>query len=239
MLTREFIIETYQNVVKNCGGRVVGLRVFERKTGISAAYWWGGYWRSWTEFQADAGFEPNRRPPRHTEEFLVRRFVELAMEMGKLPTHADMRIRSRQDPSFPSPSAFTRRTRYDVMLRKVADYCEGKPELAALVEWVEQRRGWVIARRSKPGRAQGIVYMLREKDCFLYTLRKARGCGARFRRSAARLSCRPETVHVIDTDDPEGIERYWRQRFKSKLLPGGRYRLLPDDLGAFRKRKFQ
>jgi hypothetical protein len=48
------------------------------------------------------------------------------------------------------------------------------------------------------------------------------------------------TVHVIETDDPRGIEKYWQARFADKQVgTKGVYRLLPDDVAAFKRRRYQ
>ena len=46
------------------------------------------------------------------------------------------------------------------------------------------------------------------------------------------------TVHVIATDDPEGIESYWHRRFGKAPRTEEWFELSADQVRAFRRRKF-
>ncbi len=235
----EQIVAAYLKLVQAHGGRVIGQGPFMRKTGIPAVYWRGRYWRSWSAFQAELGFEPNLRFTKIPLETLLRRFAELARDLGKLPTQLDIEARRKQDRSFPSSNPFGL-VRRDDFLISLEEWCGGKPEFAPVMQLLRRRRERITSRRRDNSRRfRGIVYIERQGEEFTYTIRSARLTGKRLRQESARLGCLPSTVHVIDTDDPPGIERYWRERFKSRLLPGDIYRLFPEDLIAFRWRKFQ
>jgi hypothetical protein len=43
-------------------------------------------------------------------------------------------------------------------------------------------------------------------------------------------------VHVIKTDDPDGIERYWLKRFESKRKNREWFQLSSDDIRTFKSK---
>jgi hypothetical protein len=111
-LPKETVVAAYRLLVEESGGKAVSQTVFERESKISACYWRGGYWRSWSEFQAELGFEPNGRTEKIPDEVL-RRFAELALEMKKAPTQAGLKLRRKEDPTLPDRGVFSRLRRRD------------------------------------------------------------------------------------------------------------------------------
>ncbi len=72
-----------------------------------------------------------------------------------------------------------------------------------------------------------------------YKLGRTNAAGRRLRELAIQLPQKPDTVHVIETDDPEEIEQYWHRRFAEKRQGGEWFTLGPEDLKAFKKWRFQ
>ena len=50
----------------------------------------------------------------------------------------------------------------------------------------------------------------------------------------------PAWSHVIETDDPEGIECYWHTRFAERRVRADAewFSLTDDDIAAFKRRRF-
>ena len=46
-----------------------------------------------------------------------------------------------------------------------------------------------------------------------------------------------EIIHHFQTDDPDGIEKYWHERFKGKELGHEFFALKREDIQAFQRRK--
>lgn len=236
-LSKESIVETYNRLVKERGGIAVGERIFTRETGIARYHWMGGYWRSWSAFQTAAGHSPNDPTARIPDEVLLRRFAELTLERGEVPTEADLNLKRKEDPSFPGKLVFRRWGSRDGLLAAVAEYCEGSSEFAQVLDLLRQGSSTRLDHRIGSLGVSGYVYLLRSGKH--YKLGRTNAAGRRLRELAIQLPQKPDTVHVIETDDPEGIEAYWHRRFAEKRQGGEWFALSADDLRAFKKRRFQ
>jgi hypothetical protein len=235
--SKQKIIDEYKRLTEERGGEPIGVRVFERESGFSPHYWKGGYWRSWSAFQVDAGYAPNSATEMTPDEVLLRRFAELALERDELPTEADLMMKRKGDPSFPSKATYRRWGSRDALLEKVAEFCQGEEQFAPVLNLYKQGISNSLDHRLESDAIKGFVYLLRSGKSF--KLGRTNAIGRRLRELAIQLPLKPDTVHVIETDDPEGIEQYWHRRFAEKRQEGEWFTLTADDVRAFKRRRFQ
>jgi hypothetical protein len=216
--SKEKIISTYSRLVKEQSGKLIGERIFMRETGFSHYHWTGGYWRSWSVFQADSGYAPNNQTEKIPDKILLHRFAELALERNEIPTEADLMLKRKEDLSFPSKATYRRWGSRDALLAKVAEYCERDGQFAPVLDFLKQGVSNSLDHRLESGYIKGFIYLLRFGKN--YKLGRTNVVGRRLRELAIQLPQKPDTVHVIETDDPEGIEQYWHRRFAGKRQGG-------------------
>jgi len=235
-LPRQSIIDAYHDLVRE-RGEPVGNGVFARETGISPHYWRGTYWRCWSDFQTEAGYAPNSPTLRVDDEVALNRFAQHALELNRIPTVPDLILKKTTDPSFPGRRVFNRFGDRNAVLAKVQEYCETRPEFASVLALLKHGVSNNLNRRIDSFRVKGFVYLLRSGKN--YKLGRSNAVGRRLRELAIQLPQKPDTVHVIETDDPEGIEQYWHRRFADKRQGGEWFALTAEDVRAFKKRRFQ
>lgn len=235
-LAKDKIVRAYLRLVEE-HGRNIGEGVFHNTTGISPYYWKGGYWRSWSAFQVDVGVQPNKPTQKTPDETLLARYALLAQELGFLPKEPDLMIKRREDPSFPSKSTFRRWGSRNAMLQKVAEFCEDKDEFADVFEMLHEAKVTQAEIAVAGGAVKGFVYLIRSGNS--YKIGRTNAVGRRLHELAIQLPQKPDTIHVIETDDPEGIEQYWHRRFAEKRKGGEWFSLTSEDIAAFKKRTFQ
>jgi hypothetical protein len=241
-MTKEQIILEIQRTASENGGAPLGLKAFERETGVSVHSWRGKHWRNWSEALKDAGLEPNRPNVAPEQSFLILSLIRLTQKNGYFPTYADMLLEKQTDKSFPNRHAFNRLGTLNERVELVRQYAKEHPEYSDVLEMLPNQS--LDNEESSPGPAvtteEGYVYMGllkmgREKR---YKIGKAVLVGRRTDQISIQLPEDLELVHTIRTDDAHGIEDYWHRRFKPKNTKGEWFALSREDVQAFKKRKF-
>lgn len=236
-MKKEHIITEIRRTATQNGGKPLGRIRFERATGIKESDWLGKIWPRWSDAIKEAGFSPNTMTAAHSDEQLLQPLVDMIRELGRFPTRPEQRLRRRNDSSFPPPDCISRRWgKKGQVAAEVMDYCldrKGYDDVIQICSSIATQK------RSTPGNddvQSGQVYLLKHHDA--YKIGKSTDASRRYKEIRTQMPHETEEVHVIQTDDPSGIEAYWHNRFKEKRLKGEWFKLTPSDVKAFKRRKF-
>jgi hypothetical protein len=239
VLTKEQVLAEIRRTTEANGGVPLGRVRFASETGIRETDWSGRYWARWSDALAEAGFAANELQGRTPDEVLFDKLAEEVRRLGRLPTNAEMKLRRREDDSFPNPKVFDRLGPKATWPSQIAAHFEDRPDMADVVAAVEplivEPETTSDELEPSPG-THGYVYLL--KSGRFYKIGRTLDIGRRRYDLAIQL---PEPVteeHVIATDDPAGIERYWHLRFGDRRKNGEWFELSRADVAAFKRRKF-
>lgn len=241
-MTKEYIIDAIRRTAEGNAGKPLGEFTFSKETGIRVTDWRGKFWARWGDAVREAGFAPNEPPPRYEEELLMQKVVGLAEILGKLPSQAELRMRSRSDPTFPSETVISKRLGpRPARDERIAEYCRRRGGLEHIIRMCEVSLASDDSIknddvRHAPVEVFGHVYLL--KSGRYYKIGRSNAPGRREREIQLQMPEKAHVAHTIETDDPSGIERYWHQRFDAKRKNGEWFELSADDVKAFRRRKF-
>jgi hypothetical protein len=134
-MDKEYIIREIKRTAEENGGKPLGTMRFAKETGINRYDWYPKYWKNWSDALLEAGFEPNILQQAYSEEFLIKKLIDLIDEIGKFPTHADIGYKSYHNRDFPNYDTFLRRVgKKHEMAKKVAKYCEKVGGLSDVVD---------------------------------------------------------------------------------------------------------
>jgi hypothetical protein len=229
------ILREIHRIAEENGGVPPGARKFMSETGLKEKQWRGRYWARWGDAIQEAGLARNQPAEAYGDDGLAERAALLCRRLGRFPTWAELNMEKRTDPTFPSMGAYRRAGlgTTSALALKVTEFCEEKEGYEDVLPYT---RG-LVRQVSAPGDGlrEGSVYLI--KSGRHYKIGRAFALGRRGREIALQLPEKAITVHVIQTDDPVGIEAYWHKRFESKRANGEWFELTPADVQAFRRRK--
>ncbi len=241
MVEKEDILQEIRRQAAINDGVPLGKERFEAVTGIKQSAWQGRFWVRWSDVLMAAGFAPNQwQGQKLSDEELVRELANLAQHLGHYPVNNEVKFHHSQNPSFPDAKTF--RTRFgqrQEQLRHLMDFAKQHPEYqdvyamcAPLVKSAPDEVSALRRSASVPGR----VYMIYSHSLKLYKIGESDDLKRRYQEIQSAVPGKLEDIHVLETDDPAGIERYWHRRFKHNKRINEWFELSANDVEAFKSR---
>lgn len=240
-MDKQHILDEIRRTAKENGGVALGRQRFLAETGIRASDWSGRFWVRWSDAIREAGYEPNMKQGALEDDYLLEKLAELVRELGHYPVNAELKMKAREKPGFPSHATFSEHFGRRAQI------------VSALVDWCDLHPGWEDVRaicrplaispkleeeteKVTEEPELGYVYLL--KSGKYYKIGRSNAPGRREYELSIQLPEPVVTIHAIKTDDPVGIERYWHQRFFDRRKNGEWFELSRSDISAFCRRKF-
>jgi hypothetical protein len=240
MVDRQHILDEIRRTAKENGGVPLGRDRFEQETGIRYTEWYGKHWVRWNEAVQEAGFSPNAFQDAYSDESVIENLIGLIRELRHFPVTGELRIKRHKDRSFPNDKVFYAHFgSRDGVRNAVIEYCRthaGFDDVLPLCGPAASNGDREVAKEKLATGIVGFVYLVKHGKH--YKIGKTNAIGRREYELAIQLPEKLRTIHVIKTDDPDGIEEYWHKRFASKRGNGEWFDLELSDVQAFKRRKF-
>ncbi|SRR5579885_641748 len=236
---KQQILAEIARIAQASGGKAPGREKFERETGIRMSEWYPHLWLRWGDALKEAGYAPNNLQGATSITTALQKYIDLIRELGHLPVEGELRLKEKQDPSFPSHGVFSRIGGKERLVPMIMEHCQshvGFEDIADICKsWSPRNPERTIESRNP---VVGYVYMMQSGRRYKigFTSSPAR----RHREVRLDLPDPTNLVHSIETDDPRGIESYWHNRFASKRVRNTEFfELDAKDVAAFKRRKYQ
>lgn len=245
--SKDQLVALLQKSARQNGNRPTGEQTFLRTSGVKKQDLWNVGIRSYGDLCELAGYERNIMQGATDIDYLLESLATLALNLGRFPDHTDREIARRGDPKFPSYEAFrTAQNRNGSLERQLQQWCCARPEYEKVLPFVEAR---LSEQQGAPQRAvqpkqivTGYVYLFRYGNSGRdFKVGYSENPARRHAQISGMVPSTLRVVHVIETDDPRGIEAYWKNRFEPMRREGKEeiFRLEQSDVAAFKSRKYQ
>ncbi len=234
-MTKAHILQEIKRTAEAKGGTALGASRFEQETGIKP--WdWQKFWPRFGDAVREAGCTQSEFVTAYDAAELLGKYAQLARDLGRLPVKGDLRVKAHAEPGFPSDKAFSRWGGKPELIKRLATYCKEHEQFEDVLqlcsEYSPRSQSDADGELSKR-KVIGFVYLV--KSGRFYKIGKTNAAGRREYELAIQLPEKAVQVHIIETDDPTGIEAYWHRRFHDKRKNGEWFDLTAADIVAFKK----
>jgi hypothetical protein len=236
-MNKQQILEEIRRLTKVAGGVAPGRRAFETETGVRESDWSGKYWVRWNDAVTEAGCVPNQKRAAYADDFLIEQLATLIRELGHYPVQAELKMKARSDTAFPDPKTLRRFGSKRQTVAKILEFCTGNEKFADVVAICPMPAGQETEPQSGSCQKQeiGFVYLIKHGARREYKIGRTNNKLRREGEIGIELPEKIEPVHVIETDDPAGVEAYWHRRFADKRLRNEWFELTLDEVKAFKR----
>jgi len=238
-MDKQEIIEEIRRTAKVNNGKALGQERFAKVTGIKRSDWYPYHWLRWSDALKEANLVPNQLTTAISKDVAIEKLLVLIKEVGHFPIAGELRIKARQDATFPSHGVFEKFGGKKKLASAVVSYCRAQGGLDDIIEICTDYGGGyestLTENTETPIDQDGFVYLM--KSGRYYKIGRTDAVGRRHSEIKTQMPEAVDVVHHISTDDPSGIEAYWHKRFADKRKNGEWFDLSRADINAFKRRK--
>jgi Meiotically up-regulated gene 113 len=237
MPSKQDIINEILRTAKENAGKPLGEQRFKSETGITS-HELEKYWRNFGDALVEAGFERNILTQPYDSDYLISQLLRLTRKLGRFPTLRDIKVEHYSNPEYPADGPFRRLGNQKQNLVKLVEFCKERKDCADVYALclpliketaVEQDRDY-----DHQHQAPGEVYLYRTGQ--FHKIGKTNDTVRRGKELRIQLPEKLYLIHSIKTDDPSGVEAYWKKRFKDKQQNDGEFfKLTSSDVRAFKR----
>ena len=235
--SKETILDAIRRLAAKNGGGAPGRLALETEAGIRETDWRGVYWAKYSDAVTEAGLAPNEMAKAYPKEHLLSVLCEVTSQLGHIPTYDELKLAKRRNADIPSATVFGRLGSKRDQVRQLLDYSRSNA-ISAVAEICEATLGSTQTDdliEPESDETEGFVYLL--KSGRRYKIGFTNDLDRRITALSHQTAEPINKIHSIRTDDPSGIEAYWKRRFASKCVHNEWFELTPKDVLAFKRRK--
>jgi len=256
-MDKSHLFAEIRRIAQEGAGKPPGSRLFYRVTHTRESDWknkgWNT-WNNWGDVLEEAGFPRLEAVAKFDPSLILEQLAQLTRKLQRFPVTADMRREKRGNSSFPNDKVFsdTFGTR-EKALAALNQFCSDNAEYADILPLLTNVTVSAGFKKSRDASEEdeneaiggksvvGYVYLF--KSDRQYKIGSSRAPYRRVSELVNQSAFGGKLVHMIATDDPEGIERYWHKRFESSCIVGTAkasgewFTLSATEVAAFKRRK--
>lgn len=235
-MEKEKILKLIKETAKENNNTPLGQRLFEKTTGITRSTWRGKFWVCWSDALNEAGFKENMPSQAVDPKDVLLTLIKIIRKLKKFPSYPEIRMECSRNKSYPGVNSFNEKLgSRNERIEAVRKFAEKNKEFSDILKFLPSLQEQVDDA-SNTSTKKGHVYLLKHNK--EYKIGKSFDVTKRYKQIKVQMPYEGEEIHVIETDDPSGIEAYWHNRFKDKRLNGEWFKLSVEDVKIFKKRKF-